>query len=96
MNNQQGEEPLPARTAAVTTKASAAIPDEAPASPIVRFLAADHRYVFLSTSVVAGIGMWLSSQVRSPWSFWRHFIRLSASYTMCSSLFGTGIVCVAQ
>lgn len=53
----------------MTTKASAAIPDEAPASPIVRFLAADHRYVFLSTSVVAGIGMWLSSQVRSPWSF---------------------------
>lgn len=33
------------------------------------FLATDHRYVFLGTSVIALIGMWLSMQPRSTWSF---------------------------
>ncbi|MDY2788748.1 MAG: amino acid ABC transporter permease [Atopobium sp.] len=29
----------------------------------------DHRYVLLGTSVIACLGMWLSSQARSTWSF---------------------------
>lgn len=34
-----------------------------------RFITQDHRYVFLGTSVIALIGMWLSMQPRSPLSF---------------------------
>ena len=36
---------------------------------ITRFIRDDHRYVFLATSVVAALGIWLSSQPRSPRSF---------------------------
>ena len=33
------------------------------------FVTADHRYVFLGTSVIALIGIWLSMKPRSTWSF---------------------------
>ena len=36
---------------------------------LVRFVTSDHRYVFLGTSVIAAIGMWLSMQPRSEMSF---------------------------
>ncbi|WP_245579114.1 amino acid ABC transporter permease [Atopobium fossor] len=35
----------------------------------MHFIKADHRYVLLGTSFIACLGMWLSSQVRSTWSF---------------------------
>ena len=53
MSNQQGSTTLP------HTRFDAAI----------RFIKADHRYVLLGTSGIACLGMWLSSQVRSTWSF---------------------------
>ena len=36
---------------------------------LTRFVAADHRYVFLGTSAIALVGMWLSSQPRTEMSF---------------------------
>ena len=36
---------------------------------MARFVTADHRYVFLTTSVIALVGMWFSGQPRSPRSF---------------------------
>lgn len=38
-------------------------------SKIARFLADDHRYVFLGTSLVALVGVWFSLRPRSPMSF---------------------------
>ena len=41
-------------------------------SRIASFARSDHRYVLLGTSVIAAIGMMLSSQPRSPMSFLAH------------------------
>ncbi|MGI6754767.1 MAG: amino acid ABC transporter permease [Atopobiaceae bacterium] len=53
-------------------KARSAAPKGAPTgrcARLARFVAADHRYVFLGTSAIALVGMWFSMQPRSTWSF---------------------------
>ena len=45
------------------------------------FVTADHRYVFLGTSVVALVGLWFGNQPHSPLSF------LAASYALESVLY---------
>ena len=38
-------------------------------SALARFVTEDHRYVFLGTSLIAAVGIWLSMRPRSPLSF---------------------------
>lgn len=62
----------------------------------VRFVTGDHRYVLLATSVVALLGMWLSSQPRSAMSFLApvFVVELVMYYTLIAWLLlsGAGLV----